>query len=71
MPLAVFQAIELIMTKSEALPLGNFGDKSALDNFPFKWSESGFTYLGVKTSANLKIHLRGLTSLLPGWVESV
>lgn len=36
--------------KSEALPLGDFWDKSSLPNFPFKWSDSGFTYLGVNIS---------------------
>lgn len=36
--------------KSEALPLGDFWDKSYLPNFPFKWSDSGFTYRGVNIS---------------------
>lgn len=48
-----FSGYKINFDKSEALPLGDFGDKSALPNFPFKWSDSGFTYLGVKISANL------------------
>ena len=48
-----FSGYKINFDKSEALPLGDFGDKGALPNFPFKWSDSGFTYLGVKISANL------------------
>lgn len=40
--------------KSEALPLGDFGDRAALVNFPFKWSITGFVYLGIRVSANVK-----------------
>ncbi len=48
-----FSGYRINYDKSEALPLGDFGSKSALINFPFKWSESSFTYLGVRISANL------------------
>uniref|UniRef100_A0A3B3HSL8 Reverse transcriptase domain-containing protein n=1 Tax=Oryzias latipes TaxID=8090 RepID=A0A3B3HSL8_ORYLA len=40
--------------KSEALPLGNFGDHTTLVDFPFKWSLSGFIYLGIRVSTSIK-----------------
>lgn len=40
--------------KSEALPLGNFGDLSSWFNFPFRLATSCFTYLGIGVSANTK-----------------
>uniref|UniRef100_A0A3Q3FRX3 Reverse transcriptase domain-containing protein n=1 Tax=Labrus bergylta TaxID=56723 RepID=A0A3Q3FRX3_9LABR len=40
--------------KSEALPLGDFGVPDTLVNFPFRWSISGFTYLGIRVSADIK-----------------
>ena len=48
-----FSGYKINFDKSKALPLGDFGEKSAFPNFPFKWSDSGLTYLGVKVSANL------------------
>lgn len=32
----------------------NFGDQATLVNLPFRWSPSGFTYLGIRVSANIK-----------------
>uniref|UniRef100_A0A3B3HFX9 Reverse transcriptase domain-containing protein n=1 Tax=Oryzias latipes TaxID=8090 RepID=A0A3B3HFX9_ORYLA len=40
--------------KSEALPLFNFGDHTTLVDFPFKWSLSGFIYVGIRASASIK-----------------
>jgi len=40
--------------KSEALPLGDFGDRASLVNFPFRWSSTGFVYLGVRVSAKVE-----------------
>lgn len=37
-------------TKSEAMPLGNYGSTSSVTNFPFRWATSGFVYLGIKVS---------------------
>lgn len=48
-----FLGYRINRTKSKALPLCDFGYKSALPNFPFKWPDSGFMYLGGKIPANL------------------
>lgn len=40
--------------KSEALPLGDSANWVTPVNFPFKWSTSGFTYLGIRVSADIK-----------------
>ena len=40
--------------KSEALPLGDCGDWTTLVSFPFRWSTAGFTYLGIRVSADIK-----------------
>ena len=51
--------------KSEALPLGVFGDRAALVNFPFRWSTSGLTYLGIRVSANIEeLYKLNLTPIL-------
>lgn len=44
--------------KSEALPLGTFGNINAF-SFPFRWSAEGFCYLGIHVPANLNrlLHL--------------
>ena len=41
-------------TKSEAVPLGNYGSTSSVGNFPFRWATSGFVYLGIKVSAKVE-----------------
>lgn len=41
-------------TKSEAMPLGNYGSTGLDTNFPFRWATSGFVYLGVKVSPNVE-----------------
>ena len=41
-------------SKSEAMPLGTLTQSDTPNNFPFKWTTSGFTYLGIKVSPNLK-----------------
>ena len=61
-----FSGYKINFDKSEALPLGNFGDKGTIPNFPFKWSDSGFTYLGVKISANLNNTFFSLFSSING-----
>uniref|UniRef100_A0A3B5AFI2 Reverse transcriptase domain-containing protein n=1 Tax=Stegastes partitus TaxID=144197 RepID=A0A3B5AFI2_9TELE len=38
--------------KSEAMPIGRL-DVDDLTDFPFRWSSSGLTYLGIKLSPNL------------------
>ncbi|XDV28526.1 hypothetical protein PO909_031812 [Leuciscus waleckii] len=40
--------------KSEAMPLGALNTADVQESFPFKWSRSGFTYLGIKVSSDLK-----------------
>uniref|UniRef100_A0A8P4KRJ8 Reverse transcriptase domain-containing protein n=1 Tax=Dicentrarchus labrax TaxID=13489 RepID=A0A8P4KRJ8_DICLA len=40
--------------KSEAMPLGALSTTEAPENFPFRWSRSGFTYLGIKVSPDLR-----------------
>lgn len=40
--------------KSETMPLGGFDDVTALSNFPFKSSTSGFLYLGLSVTLNIK-----------------
>lgn len=39
--------------KSEAMPLGTLDITDVQENFPFRWSRSGFTYLGIKVSSDL------------------
>lgn len=41
-------------TKSEAMPLGNYGSMSSVRNFPFRWATSGFVYLDITVSPNVK-----------------
>ena len=41
-------------SKSEAMPLGTLTNLDVSENFPFIWSTSGFTYLGIKAPPNLK-----------------
>lgn len=41
-------------TKSEAMPLGNFGNTSSVANFPFRWATSGFVYLGIRVSPSVE-----------------
>ena len=56
--LSVINAFSLISgykvndSKSEAMPLGDFGSINLLSNFPFRWATSGFVYLGIKVSPN-------------------
>lgn len=58
--LKIFHEFSLIsgykinLTKSEAMPLGTLSLTDVADNFPFKWTVSCFTYLGIKVSPNLK-----------------
>lgn len=40
--------------KSEAMPLGPLTNADVLDVFPFRWSASGFKYLGVKICPDLR-----------------
>lgn len=40
--------------KSETMPLGDFDDVTALSNFPFKSSTSGFLYIGLSVTLNIK-----------------
>ena len=40
-------------TKSEAMPLGNYGSTTSDTNFPFSWATSGFVYLGIKVSPDV------------------
>lgn len=35
-------------TKSDAMPLGNYGSTTSDINFPLRWATSGFVYLGMK-----------------------
>lgn len=39
--------------KSEAMPIGGLDIDDLTEDFPFKWSSSGFTYLRIKVSPNL------------------
>lgn len=39
--------------KSEAMPLGCMTKSDVPNNFPFKWSNLGFTYLGIRISPTL------------------
>lgn len=41
-------------TKSEAMPLGKYGNTDLDTNFPFKWATSGFLYLGIKVSPRVE-----------------
>lgn len=63
--------------KLEALPLGDYGDWAIPAGFPFKWSTSGFTHLGIQVSAdikelyklNLKSTLTSIKSDLNRWFD--
>ena len=41
------------LNKSVAMPVGGATDPLTIPNFPFKWSTSGLTYLGITVSPNL------------------
>lgn len=45
---------KLNFSKSEAMPLGALNTTDVRENFPFRWSSSGFTYLGINVSSDLK-----------------
>lgn len=59
--------------KSEALPQGNLGDQELLSNFPFRWSNTGFTYLGIKVTYLYELNLHSviamIKSLLKRWFD--
>uniref|UniRef100_A0A3P9C0F7 Reverse transcriptase domain-containing protein n=1 Tax=Maylandia zebra TaxID=106582 RepID=A0A3P9C0F7_9CICH len=48
----LFSGYKINYDKSEALPLGDGGRWDAPPNFPFRWSTTGFTYLGIRVSAD-------------------
>lgn len=50
----LFSGYKINYNKSEALPLGVCRDWAIPVGFPFKWSISGFTYLGIRVSADIK-----------------
>lgn len=50
----LFSEYKINYNKSEALPLGDYGDWATPVSFPFRWSTSGFTYLGIRVSADTK-----------------
>lgn len=50
----LFSGYKINYNKSEALPLGDYGDWATLVSFRFRWSTSGFTYLGIRVSADIK-----------------
>lgn len=50
----LISAYEMNYNKSEAMPLADSGDWVSLANFPFRWSTVGFTYLGIRVSADIK-----------------
>uniref|UniRef100_A0AAY4BML7 Reverse transcriptase domain-containing protein n=3 Tax=Denticeps clupeoides TaxID=299321 RepID=A0AAY4BML7_9TELE len=49
---SLFSGYKINFSKSEALPLGLF-DTESITNFPFKWSKSGFVYLGINVPVDL------------------
>uniref|UniRef100_A0A3P9CRF5 B30.2/SPRY domain-containing protein n=1 Tax=Maylandia zebra TaxID=106582 RepID=A0A3P9CRF5_9CICH len=49
-----FSGYKINFSKSEAMPLSVLNEVDPNISQPFRWSPSGFTYLGVKISPNLK-----------------
>ena len=45
------------------MPLGALNTTGVPENFPFRWSRSGFTYLGIKVSSDLSSDLRDMQKL--------
>ena len=41
-------------SKSEAMPLGALDTTEVWENFPFRWSRSGFIYLGIRVPSELR-----------------
>lgn len=48
----LFSGYKINYDKSEAMPLGDGGRWDTPVNFPFRWSTTGFTYLGIRVSAD-------------------
>ena len=48
-----FSGYKINFGKSEAIPLGNLTGLTLPTSSPFKWSPTGFTYLGIKVSPDL------------------
>lgn len=44
---SIFSGYKINFNKSEAMPLGSLTVMTTIQSFPFKWSPSGFTYLGI------------------------
>lgn len=50
-----FSGYKINLTKSEAMPLGSLNSiPAALPSFPFKWSPTGFVYLGIFITPKFK-----------------
>lgn len=50
----LFSGYKINYNKSEALPLGDYGDWATPVSFPFRLSTSGFPSLGIRVSADIK-----------------
>ena len=53
-----FSGYRLNFDKCVTMPLGGSVDTPCLPDFPFSWSTSGFTYLGISITPNVKDLLR-------------